>query len=239
MERFVAGAGAGGAATLLTYPLDVVRARMAVAGPGARLWAETAAVLSAGPATAFRGVAPTLLVRLCPTLPFAPLSPLTLRSSMQRRCALSGPHANPPWTQGIMPYSGVAWLTYQSLGDFLADLRVRREEAAAASADPPGAPRGAQEAQRARPTQGEKLVAGAAAGLVGQSATYPLDVARRRMQVGGEMGAGGMVAVLRRAVEQEGARALFKGLSLNWFKARACVSWRCVCAVDVYGPAAD
>lgn len=71
MDRFVAGAGAGGAATLLTYPLDVVRARMAVSAstsvsvglsPGA-LWAETRAVLSSGPALAFRGIAPTLLAR--------------------------------------------------------------------------------------------------------------------------------------------------------------------------------
>lgn len=107
-----------------------------------------------------------------------------------------------------MPYSGMAWLTYQSLSDTLAELRHTREVAAGT----------ASATASVRPTPGEKLSAGAVAGLVGQSATYPLDIARRRMQVGGEMGAGGMLAVLRRVVQQEGPAALFKGLSLNWFK---------------------
>ena len=70
----------------------------------------------------------------------------------------------------------------------------------------------------AKPSQARTLAAGALAGLAGQSVTYPLDVARRRMQVGGAAGQGGAAAVLRRAVAAEGAGALFKGLSLNWLK---------------------
>jgi solute carrier family 25 protein 42 len=113
-----------------------------------------------------------------------------------------------PTLAGIVPYSGVTWLAYTT-------LRERAELAAAAAAASGDA--SAQAASWLSP-QLRTLAAGAVAGLVGQSATYPLDVARRRMQVGGAQGEGGALAVLARAVRAEGVAVLFKGLSLNWFK---------------------
>jgi solute carrier family 25 protein 42 len=165
VERFAAGAGAGALATVATYPLDVLRARLALAGADAAaagapaaaapgLAAGVRALAAAGPRAAFRGLGPTLA--------------------------------------GIVPYSGVTWLAYGT-------LRERADAGAGTS-------------------QLTTLAAGALAGLVGQSATYPLDIARRRMQVGGAAGAGGAAAVLARAVRAEGAAVLFKGLSLNWLK---------------------
>jgi len=159
-ERFAAGAAAGAAATLATYPLDVARARLAVAGAGGGpapqlRWALAGLARGGG---AFRGLGPTLL--------------------------------------GIVPYSGVTWLGYSTL----------RER---------GGEWGCGDGPLAR------LGAGALAGLLGQSATYPLDVARRRMQVGGAAGAGGAAAVLRRAVAEEGVGVLLRGLTLNWLKGPA------------------
>lgn len=71
-----------------------------------------------------------------------------------------------------------------------------------------------------------KLGAGALAGAIGQSCTYPLDVIRRRMQTMGFKGdgigvrsaPGGLLATGRFIVAEEGVRGLFKGLSLNWIK---------------------
>jgi hypothetical protein len=69
-----------------------------------------------------------------------------------------------------------------------------------------------------------RLGAGAIAGLVAQSATYPLDVVRRRMQV--QQQAEGKTTLLYRGVVQtiqliwrtEGATGLYKGLTMNWIK---------------------
>lgn len=157
-ERFGAGAAAGAAASLATYPLDLLRARLAVAslagGAAAPSLAASALGLARG-GGAFRGLGPTLL--------------------------------------GIVPYSGVTWLGYTT-------LRERGSEL--------GLGEGA----------GVRLAAGALAGLAGQTATYPLDVARRRMQVGGPAGQGSALAVLRRAVAAEGATVLWRGVTLNWVK---------------------
>lgn len=60
-----------------------------------------------------------------------------------------------------------------------------------------------------------QVLCGMVAGLVGQSVTYPLDVIRRRMQVKHE---GAMWEVMKGSFQAGGTRALFKGLSLNWFK---------------------
>lgn len=153
--RFAAGAGAGAAATLATYPLDLLRARLAVAphspgGAAPRLRDGVRALALAGPRAAFRGIGPTLA--------------------------------------GVVPYSGVTWLAYTTLAD--------RAEGRA-----------------------QRLGAGAAAGLLGQAVTYPLDVARRRMQVAATSGGGrSAVGVLRDAVAAEGAATLYKGLSINVLK---------------------
>ena len=172
-ERFAAGAGAGAAATLATYPLDVLRARLAVlhssgaASPGgmrAAFGQEVRAMIAGGRPAMFRGLGPTLA--------------------------------------GIVPYSGVTWLGYTTLRDV--------------SSESPG----------------QRLAAGAVAGLLGQSVTYPLDVARRRMQVGSPPGPGGgshtsALGVLAHAVRTEGPSVLVKGLSLNWVKGplATCVSF--------------
>jgi solute carrier family 25 protein 42 len=155
VERFAAGAGAGAAATLATYPLDLLRARLAVASlsGGPRLRLAPAVLQLASTGGAWRGLGPTLV--------------------------------------GIVPYSGATWLVYTSL----------RESELSSRCGSLGT-----------------LVSGALAGALGQSATYPLDVARRRMQVGGAQGEGSAAQVLARAVRAEGAGVLVRGLSLNWVK---------------------
>lgn len=79
-----------------------------------------------------------------------------------------------------------------------------------------------------------KLACGAAAGTVGQTVAYPLDVIRRRMQMVGWKDAAsivigdgtsqapthytGMVDAFRKTVRHEGFRALYKGLVPNSVK---------------------
>mmetsp|Transcript_9078 Transcript_9078/g.29835 ORF Transcript_9078/g.29835 Transcript_9078/m.29835 type:complete len:374 (-) Transcript_9078:240-1361(-) len=171
-DRFLAGAGAGAASTICTYPLDLLRARMAVmegahAGtPNLMAAARSLAseTGSGGPARFFRGLGPALI--------------------------------------GIVPYSGVTWLTYQTLRD--SGGRDYGPAGKAWGNDPGG-----------YGYEAKKLLSGALAGLVGQSVTYPLDVVRRRMQV--SRGAT-LATVVAHLLETEGARGFLKGLSLNWVK---------------------
>lgn len=67
----------------------------------------------------------------------------------------------------------------------------------------------------------QRVMAGATAGLIAQTAVYPFDVVRRRMQT--HSGEGKLydspLHALRTIGREEGiARGLYRGLSLNWIK---------------------
>lgn len=79
----------------------------------------------------------------------------------------------------------------------------------------------AERSGRSQPYSYERLAFGACAGLIGQSASYPLDVVRRRMQTAGVTGHtyGTILGTMREIVSEEGViRGLYKGLSMNWVK---------------------
>lgn len=78
-----------------------------------------------------------------------------------------------------------------------------------------------EQSGRSQPYSYERLAFGACAGLIGQSASYPLDVVRRRMQTAGVTGHtyGTILGTMREIVSEEGLiRGLYKGLSMNWVK---------------------
>ncbi|KAL0033044.1 hypothetical protein WJX77_012276 [Trebouxia sp. C0004] len=60
------------------------------------------------------------------------------------------------------------------------------------------------------------MVYGAIAGLISASATFPVEVVRRRMMVG--TAKGGTWAALTSIAQQEGWRSLYKGIGLTWAK---------------------
>ncbi|KAM6963445.1 mitochondrial coenzyme A transporter SLC25A42-like [Aplochiton taeniatus] len=161
--RFLAGSLAGTTASMLTYPLDMVRARMAVTPR--EMYSNILQVFvrisqEEGWRTLYRGFTPTIL--------------------------------------GVIPYSGITFFTYETFKK----LHTERTK-------------------RSQPYPHERLAFGACAGLLGQSASYPLDVVRRRMQTAGVMGQayGSIVGTMREIVVREGVlRGLYKGLSMNWIK---------------------
>ena len=68
-----------------------------------------------------------------------------------------------------------------------------------------------------------RLVCGGMSGALAQTSSYPLDVARRRMQLG-QFGAGasgaGMTSVLVTTYQEAGVlRGLFRGLTINYYRA--------------------
>ncbi|KAL0297540.1 UNVERIFIED_CONTAM: Mitochondrial adenine nucleotide transporter ADNT1 [Sesamum radiatum] len=121
-----------------------------------------------------------------------------------------------PSVIGVVPYVGLNFAVYESLKDWLIKTN----------------PYGLVENSDLNVTT--KLACGAAAGTVGQTVAYPLDVIRRRMQMVGWRHASsvvtgdgkskssleytGMVDAFRKTVRHEGFGALYKGLIPNSVK---------------------
>ena len=75
--------------------------------------------------------------------------------------------------------------------------------------------------RRPQLTAAAELFSGAMAGLVAQTSSYPLEVVRRRMQVGGAVGSGrrlGIVETARKIMLESGSRGLFVGLTIGYIK---------------------
>lgn len=106
---------------------------------------------------------------------------------------------------GMIPYAGVSFLTYGTLKRYIADyipwLRDRRTT--------------------------RYLACGAVAGAVSQTASYPFEVVRRRMQVGGARGGTGIS--WRESVQtifgSRGWRGFFVGLSIGYVKVVPMTRW--------------
>ncbi|XP_058100231.1 mitochondrial adenine nucleotide transporter ADNT1-like [Magnolia sinica] len=121
-----------------------------------------------------------------------------------------------PSVIGVIPYVGLNFAAYESLKDWLIKTK----------------PLGLVEDNELGVVT--RLACGAAAGTVGQTVAYPLDVIRRRMQMAGWKDASsiitgdargkapieysGMVDAFRKTVRYEGFGALYKGLVPNSVK---------------------
>ena len=80
---------------------------------------------------------------------------------------------------------------------------------------------GGETTKRAQLTAPAQLAAGAIAGLASQTVSYPLEVIRRRMQVGGAVGDGvrvGIVNTARKILVERGVKGFFVGLTVGYIK---------------------
>jgi solute carrier family 25 protein 16 len=98
----------------------------------------------------------------------------------------------------MIPYAGVSFLTYGTLKRYLPEYMPRLAK---------------------RKTTAD-LTCGAIAGAVSQTASYPFEVVRRRMQVGGARGGSGVSwrEAIKRVWDQRGLRGFFVGLSIGYLK---------------------
>ncbi|CAJ1012525.1 putative Mitochondrial carrier protein [Leishmania naiffi] len=103
-----------------------------------------------------------------------------------------------PTLVGIVPYAGCSFACFETLKHYI--VKVSRLKS-----------------DRDIPTY-QRLMAGGFAGLLAQSATYPLDIVRRRMQVTpGRYSS--VISALQTVYREEGIRqGLYKGLAMNWIK---------------------
>jgi len=126
-----------------------------------------------------------------------------VRRIVQREGALTLWSGLRPTLLGIVPYSGMSYCLFETFKQKLLERYGHSSEKSL--------------------QVHERLGSGAVAGLLAQSATYPLDVVRRRMQVDPKNYPNELSA-LRKIIAAEGLGGLFKGLSMNWIKGPLAIS---------------
>ncbi|KAG1655779.1 hypothetical protein FOA52_013080 [Chlamydomonas sp. UWO 241] len=154
----------------------------------------------------------------------APPRPLGLRGLVQRTLTEHGwsglYRGVGPTLLGILPYAGIKFYVYTSL-----KLAYKAEYpgGAAPSAVDGGAPGAGPGGKLPVPVM---LLFGGVSGLIAQTATYPLDLIRRRQQVDSitrhhstaPHKAPTSISVLSSIVREHGMRGLFRGVSINYIK---------------------
>ncbi|PRT56697.1 Mitochondrial carrier protein LEU5 [Wickerhamiella sorbophila] len=116
-----------------------------------------------------------------------------------------------PTVIGMVPYAGVSFLAHDTCHDILRSKLLRRF-----AVDSEKKPRMDGKA----PLQNwAELVAGGTSGMLAQTASYPLEIVRRRMQVAGINNARKSIAQTAATVFKEsGVRGFFIGLSIGYIK---------------------
>ncbi|MCJ1288043.1 hypothetical protein MMC26_007396 [Xylographa opegraphella] len=229
-RRLVSGSLAGITSVFFTYPLEVIRVRLAFEtrkdarsslsrickqiynehppSPAAHLSSSAAAVTnSSGNASApLRAAASTLVST---TTALQAVRPSSGVSNFYRGFS--------PTLWGMLPYAGVSFLTHDTVGDWF-----RLPSIAQYTTMPVARTSSTSSSQSRAPLRTPyELISGALAGFISQTVSYPLEVIRRRMQVGGAVGDGhrlGMGETARRIWAEKGARGFWVGLTIGYAK---------------------
>lgn len=121
---------------------------------------------------------------------------------------------------GMLPYAGMSFLTHDTIGDLLCHPSIAKYTVLQPTNTTSGG-RSANRSRRTPLTAPAELVSGAIAGLVSQTASYPFEVIRRRMQVGGAVGDGRRLRIAetaRRIWLERGWKGFFVGLTIGYIK---------------------
>ncbi|KAK5121762.1 hypothetical protein LTR85_004637 [Meristemomyces frigidus] len=223
-RRFVAGSASGVLSVFATYPLEVIRVRLAWETKSQKrksirdicrtIYNEHPPAPK--PPTAASLQADAHLPRSAAVALEATsnaVSTVTLRSGMSNFF-----RGFTPTLWGMLPYAGTSFLTHDLAGDFM------RQPSVAPYAVLPMSERSQKHLAPGKPPPlraWAELTTGALAGLVSQTISYPLEVIRRRMQVGGVVGDGHrltMVEVSRNIVRDRGWRGFYVGLGIGYVK---------------------
>jgi len=201
LRRFVAGSAAGLTSVLFTYPLDLIRVRMAFktreSGPRSQTPRSVSLV------NAIRKIYQEGAQSKSPSS--SPSSPATIDQPrlFSRFPLLSFYRGFSVSMLGMVPYAGTNFLAWGYLrAAFL----------------PPTSEQGQQ---RQKPTPLADLVIGAISGASGQTVSYPFEVIRRRMQVGGLTQPDrwiGFGETVRHIWATSGLRGFYVGLSIGYLK---------------------
>lgn len=216
LRRLLSGSLAGITSVFFTYPLEVIRVRLAF---------ET------------KNSSRSSLSSICSQIyhehpPKAPLSAASGHVAVTLPASVS-PSAAPrssglvnfyrgfsPTLLGMLPYAGMSFLTHDTATDWLRHPSLSHYTTIT-SPKSTVTTQSSSRPQRQSLKSWAELLAGGIAGLVSQTASYPLEVIRRRMQVGGAVGDGHRLRIAetaRRIWGEKGWRGFWVGLSIGYLK---------------------
>ncbi|KAI9667412.1 MAG: hypothetical protein M1821_000227 [Bathelium mastoideum] len=219
-RRFISGSMAGCLSVLCTYPLEIVRVRLAfetkrdsrssLSRICRQIYHEHPPSVTRGPAQLNTSsvAAAAASTANAASVVFEKVTPRSGLANFFRGFT--------PTLWGMLPYAGASFLTHDSAGDLMRHPRIAKHttlpHSANRSQDPNKPPQLVAWAE---------LATGGLAGLVSQTVSYPLEVIRRRMQVGGVVGDGhrlGMAEVAGKIWVEKGVRGFFVGLGIGYVK---------------------
>ena len=200
LRRLLSGSLAGMTSVFITYPLEVIRVRLAF-----ETKKDSRPSLRAICSQVYHEHPPNVSGK---TIPTAALEAATPRSGF-----VNFYRGFSPTLAGMLPYAGVSFLTHDTAGDWLRTPALAPYTTVKTPKKDSDAP--------AQLKYWAELAAGGLAGLVSQTASYPLEVIRRRMQVGGAVGDGhrlSMAETARTIMRERGFRGFFVGLGIGYIK---------------------
>lgn len=218
-RRFAAGSLAGIVSVFFTYPLEVIRVRLA--------W-ETKSdkrmnvrdicriIYNEHPPTPEPGLGNTSLPK--PAVATIEATQAAVRTIAPQHGLANFYRGFTPTLWGMIPYAGASFLTHDAAGDFM------RLPFLAPYTVLPLSERSQKHLAPNKPAPlraWAELATGAVAGFVSQTVSYPLEVIRRRMQVGGVVGDGHrltMIEVAKQIAHEKGWRGFFVGLGIGYVK---------------------
>jgi len=203
MRRLLSGSLAGVTSVFITYPLEVIRVRLAF-----ETKKDSRSSLRSICNRIYHEHSPNVSQPSPTSLPTAALAPTTTRSGL-----INFYRGFSSTLAGMLPYAGISFLTHDTAIDWLRLPAVAPYTTASPPDDDPNA------APMLR--YWAELLAGGFAGMVSQTASYPLEVIRRRMQVGGAVGDGhrlGMAEITGKIYRESGARGFWVGLTIGYLK---------------------
>lgn len=119
-----------------------------------------------------------------------------------------------PTMLGMLPYAGVSFLTHDTVSDFFRHPAVAQWTTLRKRKNTPEG--------KALPLRSwAELTAGGLAGMISQTASYPMEIIRRRMQVSGVMGDGHRMRIAETAAlifRERGVPGFFVGLTIGYVK---------------------
>jgi len=216
IRRLLSGSAAGVTSVFFTYPLEVIRVRLAfetkVDGNGrgtlSRICKQIYSERPPAPAANLEGAVHSV------TAVSSAVGRNTVEAGTSRGGLVNFYRGFTPTLLGMVPYAGMSFLTHDTVGDW---LRLPAVAKYTTVQDPSITAKDG----RKRLTHPAELASGAAAGLISQTASYPLEVIRRRMQVGGAVGDGTRLRIGETATKiwaQQGWKGFFVGLSIGYLK---------------------
>ncbi|RAH67722.1 coenzyme A transporter [Aspergillus aculeatinus CBS 121060] len=219
LRRLVSGSMAGITSVFFTYPLELIRVRLAF---------ETKRTARSSFTDIFRQIynervtPPSTSTGVSATQAPITATAETVSAAVNKAVPHSG-LANfyrgfAPTLLGMLPYAGMSFLTHDTVGDWLRSPSLAPYTTIPESESTAQSKKGSRRLQL---TAAAELASGALAGLVSQTSSYPLEVVRRRMQVGGVVGDGhrlGIVETARTIMLERGFRGFWVGLTIGYMK---------------------